>query len=84
MIKRGRVGLGRVGALAGAVAAVGVALPGTAAAVSADGGDIEGVTVWRAPGQIETLTGDVWTMRGCAYGLFPPHVAMSCRYQVTT
>ncbi|WTW97096.1 hypothetical protein OG216_28715 [Streptomycetaceae bacterium NBC_01309] len=88
MIKRVGAGLGRAAA-AGTMAACTVAagalvvmVPGTAVAVSADGGDAEGVTVWRAPGQAQTLTGEVWTMRGCAYGILSPHIGMSCRYEV--
>ncbi|MGW0657796.1 hypothetical protein [Streptodolium elevatio] len=80
MIKRGGVV-----AVAGAAVVVGGAmLSGTAVAVSAGGGDGDGVMVWRAPGQVEALTGEVWTMRGCAYGLFPPRIGMSCRYEVVT
>lgn len=88
MIKRVGAGLGRaavVGTLAAGTVAAGAAVvmgPGTAIAVSSDGGDTEGVTVWRAPGQAQTLTGEVWTMRGCAYGILPPHIGMSCRYEV--
>lgn len=82
MINRVGTGLGAT-VLAAAMAAGAVAiLPGTAVAVSGDGGDTEGVLVTRAPGEVRTWTGEVWTVRGCAYGLFLPAVGMSCHYEV--
>ncbi|WP_436773412.1 hypothetical protein [Yinghuangia sp. YIM S09857] len=65
------------------MATVGV-LPAAAAAAaaSADDGDTDGVTVWRAPGRVETVTGDVRIVRDCVDGALAPQLGVVCRYVV--